>query len=115
MRAMTRHDTPWQAAARPDTADDSPLILWIVERAAPIGGNRAVGVADLHADYASWCAGKGMTPEDLDAFERAFDRVRQLPELSGKIRKFGGRYYGIALIGQQRSIAAGRGGRRAEA
>lgn len=108
MRAVTRYDTPWQAAARPDAADDSPMILWMAERAAPTGGNRAIGAADLHADYAGWCAEKGMAAEDLETFERAFDRVRQLPELSGKIRKFGGRYYGIALVGKRRSITSER-------
>jgi hypothetical protein len=28
-----------------------------------------------------------------------FDRLREMPELNGKIRKFGHRYYGIAVRG----------------
>ena len=33
-----------------------------------------------------------------EAFTSEFDRVRELPQLEGKIRKFGNRYYGIRLI-----------------
>jgi hypothetical protein len=32
------------------------------------------------------------------AFAIEFDRVREVPQLEGKIRKFGSRYYGIRLI-----------------
>jgi hypothetical protein len=35
----------------------------------------------------------------MAAFARAFDRLREMPELTGKIRKFGTRYYGIAVRG----------------
>jgi len=30
-----------------------------------------------------------------------FDQVREVPELAGKIRKFGSRYYGIRLLQQK--------------
>ena len=35
---------------------------------------------------------------NVDAFGQEFDRVREVPELAGKIRKFGNRYYGIRLV-----------------
>ena len=37
--------------------------------------------------------------------DKAFDAVRDVPELAGKIRKFGNRYYGIGLV--QPRLAAG--------
>jgi hypothetical protein len=38
-----------------------------------------------------------LRPLSRDAFGAEFDRVRELPQLEGKIRKFGSRYYGIRL------------------
>jgi hypothetical protein len=47
----------------------------------------------------------------MSAFEEELDRARNLPELAGKIRKFGDRYYGIALVrGQMRALRSGRSG-----
>ena len=34
---------------------------------------------------------------DAATFGDAFDRLRELPELRDKIRKFGARYYGIGV------------------
>ena len=36
-----------------------------------------------------------------------FDRVRGLPDLAGKIRKFGDRYYGIGPRAQQKRAPVG--------
>ena len=41
----------------------------------------------------------------MSDFGEEFDRVRDLPELTGKIRKFGNRYYGIALVEHASSVA----------
>ena len=41
-------------------------------------------------------------PMAFEHFQREFDRVRELPDLAGKIRKFGERYYGIALTESSR-------------
>jgi hypothetical protein len=45
----------------------------------------------------------GERPLSQEAFVSEFDRVWQVPQLEGKIRKFGSRYYGIRLI--ERKIA----------
>src|SRR5262249_62223340 len=55
----------------------------------------AVGIEELHGDYTSWSSSK---PMPLTRFQLEFDRARDLPDLAGKIRKFGDRYYGIALL-----------------
>jgi hypothetical protein len=112
--AATGRDELWRAPARSGTTEDGHVIVWIAERAVPTGGNRGVAVEALHADYARWCERKDIATQTLEDFELAFDHVRQLPELAGKIRKFGARYYGIALVGERRSITTGRGASRGE-
>jgi hypothetical protein len=104
-RAMTGHDAPWRAAAGQAATCDADVLLWIAERAVPGAGNRGIGLAKLYVDYAAWCGEHEIEAASNALFERAFDAARQLPELSGKIRKFGDRYYGIGLV-QPRSIAA---------
>ena len=77
-------------------ATETALVLsWIAERAVPTCGKRAVGIEELHGDYASRSSSK---PMPLTRFQLEFDRARDLPDLAGKIRKFGDRYYGIALL-----------------
>jgi len=49
-------------------------------------------------------AGPRLLPE---AFGREFDRLRELPALRGKIRKFGTRYFGVALATSQSSREGG--------
>jgi len=46
-----------------------------------------------------WCIGKNVSAATKDAFRQEFDHVRNVPELAGKIRTFGNRYYGIRLVG----------------
>jgi len=41
------------------------------------------------------------TPAAREAFANEFDRVHELPQLEGKIRKLGRRYYGIRLVGRE--------------
>jgi hypothetical protein len=65
---------------------------------------------DERADYAEWCGEIGLPTGSLGAFE-AFDAVRAMPELAGKIRKFGDRYYGVGLARRNvRRIASRRSG-----
>ena len=54
-------------------------------------------MADLHRDYDRWCVVHDLPRCDTNAFARVFDRLRNMPELSGKIRKFGTRYYGVVV------------------
>ena len=94
--AMAGFDGVRRAMAGYVEPDDGHVVLWIAERATPVVGNAAIGMDELHADY-----------------EAEFDRLRDLPDLAGKIRKFGDRYYGVGLErANRRAIAAGRGARR---
>jgi hypothetical protein len=70
----------------------------MADHTEPTGDTSAITLNDLHADYEVWCIGKNMSAAKCDAFGEEFDRVREVPELAGKIRKFGNRYYGIRLV-----------------
>jgi hypothetical protein len=76
------------------------VLSWIAERATPTNDNRALGIEELHHGFVVWSRGK---PVLLDRFQCAFDCARGVPELAGKIRKFGDRYYGIALRDSSRA------------
>jgi hypothetical protein len=100
------------AASRAETRtvepgrDDVPLletevggiVPFMAERTEPTAERAAISIEELHADYELWCAMKALRALSRDAFATEFDRVRELPQLEGKIRKFGTRYYGIRLI-----------------
>lgn len=104
-QAVTRHDTPRLAVAGNGTLRRD-VLEWLATRAVPTASNRALGLSELHADYVRWCGAGEREGAPVAAFEHAFDAVRDLPELAGKIRKFGNRYYGIGLV-QPRLAAKG--------
>jgi len=85
--------------AMPRIADHSygSVVDFIAEGTTPAAETTAIGGEDLHRGYAQWCAERGGKPLEAGAFMLEFDRLRGLPELQGKIRKFGSRYFGIAL------------------
>jgi len=92
-------------------AEDGHVVVWIAERATPVVGNAAIGIEELYADYAAWCAERGVRAGSVVFFEAEFDRLRALPDLAGKIRKFGDRYYGVGLVrSDRRGIASARRG-----
>lgn len=68
---------------------------YLAERTTPAAGG--IGLGELHADYAVWCAGQGVAPLALADFERAVDRERDEHNLHDLVRKFGDRYLGLAL------------------
>jgi hypothetical protein len=70
----------------------------MADRTEPTADPAATTVEDLHADYEVWCLGREQQAQPLAAFANDFDRVREVPQLADKIRKFGGRYYGIRLV-----------------
>jgi hypothetical protein len=74
-------------------------MLYFTERTELTAGTHAIDVGELHADYEAWCLGKGFAALASTAFAEEFDRLRERPEVAGKIRKFASRYYGIRLIG----------------
>ena len=97
--APARHGELQPAAARLVIASrEGRVDEWMAARAVPAGDTTAIAVEALHADYALWCADNRLSALTLADFARAFDALRDLPELAGKIRKFCGRYYGIALM-----------------
>ena len=74
------------------------VVKWMADRTEPTGDTSATTIDELHADYEVWCFGKGLRATALGDFANEFDRVREVPQLAGKIRKFGNRYYGIRLV-----------------
>jgi hypothetical protein len=102
----------------PDTASHAPTQLatstvgsvldWVVDRGIPTNDARGISGEELHQDYAQWCALMKASSLDLDRFNFEFDRVRQMPEVGGKIRKFSNRYYGIRLADKVAMLAARR-------
>ena len=115
---MARHGSPWPAL----TGSGGPWLgtsnrktdTWccglpsVPHRSA---ATAAIGIEELHADYAAWCAERGLRAGSVAFFEAEFDRVRDLPDLAGKIRKFGDRYYGVGLVRRnRRAIASARRG-----
>lgn len=100
-----------EGTTEPDMARSSELLLaaasdgepgrvvnWMADRTEPTGDTSAITMDELHADYEVWCLGKGLRGTARDDFANEFDRVREVPQLTGKIRKFGTRYYGIRLV-----------------
>jgi hypothetical protein len=99
----TVRDTPRMAATaseRDEVAEPvGQLITYVAERTEPTEGAAGIGVDELFADYQAWCRQTKVAPLQLRQFAREFDRLRASPELEGKIKKFGSRYFGIAFVG----------------
>lgn len=96
-RDMTRSGELVPAVAR--LGEQGRVVTWMSERTEPTVSTSAIALDALHADYEVWCMGKSVVAAPLEVFGDEFDRVRDVPELAGKIRKFGSRYYGIRLSG----------------
>ena len=79
------------------------------EQTEPASESVAIGGHQLHEAYVRWSGDKGQTAFRVEDFITEFDRLRDLPELRGEIRKFGSRYFGISLAMPQRTRSAGRG------
>jgi hypothetical protein len=64
----------------------------------PSEGANALAISELYAVYQSWCSQRGETAVTLRDFTENLDRERERPEMKGRVRKFGDRYYGIGLV-----------------
>lgn len=106
---MSRHDMPRPALTPAATGETGSVLSWIAERAQPTTDNRAIGIEDLYRDYVRWRRSEAMP---VAVFQSEFDRVRDLPDLAGKIRKFGDRYYGIALVDSDTNVLSALRDRR---
>jgi hypothetical protein len=110
-------DAAWHVVTRRDTTrsvgpaerETGAVVTWIAERAAPASSSNAIGIEELHADYVRWCGECGQQAASISLFEEGLDRVRSMPELAGKIRKFGDRYYGIELVRSGTRAVGSRG------
>ncbi len=74
------------------------VVQFMADRTEPTADPAAITIDELYSDYEVWCLTNGLHPLPAEAFATEFDRVREVPQLEGKIRKFGSRYYGIRLI-----------------
>jgi hypothetical protein len=109
--AVASHGELRPAAPELSEPEAGQVVSWIAERAAPAAGNSAIGIEELHADYALWCRAGGLHVTSIALFEQELDRVRELPDLAGKIRKFGDRYYGVGLVRKDMgALTSGRSG-----
>ncbi len=82
------------------------VVDYVAEGTVPAAETNATGSDELYEAYVGWCRERGREALSVEAFVAEFDRLRELPALRGKIRKFGTRYFGIALARSPR----GRGG-----
>jgi hypothetical protein len=105
----TRPDTARSGELLPAPASDGEhgrVVKWMADRTEPTGDTSAIALEHLHDDYEVWCIGKNIRAAQRDVFGEEFDRVREVPELAGKIRKFGSGYYGIRLVASNASNIA---------
>lgn len=105
--AMASLGRRWPGSGDHVEEEEGRVVAWMAERASPSADATSVGIDELLHDYNAWCAGKTWPTSSLKNFGDEFDRVREMPELAGKTRKFGNRYYGIALVAHA-SLAAPR-------
>lgn len=97
-RALSRHGEGSRTDAMIIQPEMGQVVHFMADRTEPTADPAAISTEELHADYERWCNASALQPLSRDAFTTEFDRVRELPQLEGKIRKFGSRYYGLRLI-----------------
>jgi hypothetical protein len=94
-----------QVIARIEHQPAGSVVDFIAEGTVPSAETMAIGGDELYRGYERWCREKGRAAFSADGFFVEFDRLRELPALKGKIRKFGSRYFGIALAASMRAPA----------
>lgn len=100
-RASSRYSVVRRDGAAVIEQETGRVVQFIGLRTEPTASPAAISIDDLYRDYEVWCLGGGMRALSTEAFTAEFDRVRELPDLAGKIRKFGNPYYGIRLLHQK--------------
>jgi hypothetical protein len=94
---MTGHALSRPALSGPVQSERERVAAWMAQRARPSTDGGAIGIETLYEDYRAWSAQLNKAAMSLALFGAEFDRLREMPELAKKIRKFGNRYYGLAL------------------
>jgi hypothetical protein len=92
--------------ARIEDHSRGTVVDFVAEESVPTAETNAIGSDHLYEAYVRWCEEKGRVGLTAQAFTAEFDRLRELPALRGKIRKFGTRYFGIALARDQMERAS---------
>jgi hypothetical protein len=104
--AMASPATPTpltQDIARIEDHSKGSVVDFVAEETEPAPEASATGSDELYDAYVRWCRQKGRGALPREPFGAEFDRLRELPALRGKIRKFGSRYFGIAVAREDRS------------
>jgi hypothetical protein len=101
-RAMARQAAPEHAA----WAEVGHVVQYMADRTEPTSKAAGIGADELYGDYQLWCATKALQPLPKENFLEEFDRVRASPQLAGRIKKFGARYFGIAFVDSKDVVAA---------
>jgi hypothetical protein len=97
-RDMSRYVEADRAQATLIELETGKVVHYMADRTEPTSDPAAISVDELHGDYELWCRMNDLRPLSRETFTAEFDRVREVPQLEGKIRKFGNRYYGIRVI-----------------
>lgn len=95
--------TPVPMERRLEHRSMAAVVDYLAEQTVPASETSALGSDDLYESYVRWCGDGGREPLPEDGFTAEFDRLRELPALRGKIRKFGTRYFGIALARERKT------------
>ena len=74
------------------------VIEYMADRTEP-REKGTLGADELFGDYQVWCVSENLRALSLELFVEEFDEIRESPQLAGKIKKFGTRYFGIAFVG----------------
>jgi hypothetical protein len=84
--------------------EDGGVLEYLAERICP--GSGGVSRNELYTDYLDWCSNGDRETLNQTAFLLRVDQIREEHGLISAIRKFGDRYYGIALRegGQQLAL-----------
>jgi hypothetical protein len=80
------------------------VIRFIADTTEP--ADETIELSLLHAGYERWCTDTGSSPIDATTFETELDRLREMPEVGGRITKTGTRYRGLRLMSGGRRQAA---------
>jgi len=83
---------------RGSASEAGRVLDWMRDRAIPTENTIATTLEILHADYEVWCSDRELKALTVEEFAETFDRMREMPEVAGNIKKSGNRYYGIKLV-----------------
>jgi hypothetical protein len=84
-------------ASEASRSEAGRVVDWMRDRAIPTENTTATTLEVLHADYAVWCSGRKLKAMTVEEFAEAFDRMREIPEIAGNIKRVGNQYYGIRV------------------